>query len=299
MFADAEDIHGEYAKPWPYAIPICTAAGNPPPGWAACLPGPKTDPWLYHYFTDTPAANQGIEGRGGAWYIGRAAAAFRMGNPTAAAMFLSCFSHGIEDRSAPYHNFGGYEAERSAIDAKYKLTATCKAHRPSDNACFVKFWAANDGGIDVAIPGYEPLLLGANVSEIGAVIGGRMEEISAGSRELTLAPGGFIEQHLKDTTWWQDGAVPSPATRAVMGRMAQLSTRLVADAWYTAWTLSQVITSTLQQNEHERAKVAEGGRDGGSTEKAAQGGNEEEWREAVAKAAALDMLETLQEGATA
>jgi hypothetical protein len=66
-----------------------------------------------------------------------------------------------------------------------------------------------------------------------------MEEIAAVSREITLQPGGYIEQHLRDPAWWSDAAVPSDATRAVMGRMAQLSTRLVADAWHTAWALAQ------------------------------------------------------------
>ena len=38
---------------------------------------------------------------------------------------------------------------------------------------------------------------------------------------------------------WSDGAKPSNATRAVMSRMARLSTRLVADAWHNAWALAQ------------------------------------------------------------
>ena len=40
--------------------------------------------------------------------------------------------------------------------------------------------------MDVAVPGYEPLLLGADAAAAGAAVGGRMEEISAVSRELTL-----------------------------------------------------------------------------------------------------------------
>eukprot|EP01050_Picozoa_sp_SAG11_P005559 SAG11_NODE_397_length_9785_cov_3.709581_3_plen_210_part_00 len=201
---------------------------------------------------------------------------------TAAALYLSCFAHGLEDRSSPYHNFGGFEAQRSAIDSRYKLTATCKANRPGDSArCFVLFWASGDDGIDVDVPGYTPLLLGADAAAAGAVIGGRMEEVSASSRELTLAPGGYVEQHLKDPDWWKDGAVPSAATRAVMGRMAQLSTRLVADAWYTAWVLSQ------QNASHANA-------DGGSRAGTAgdDAADEGQWRAAVAKAAAYDRLET-------
>ena len=284
--ADAEDSHGAYTKPWPYAIPVCGAGGKPPAGWAACLPGPKTNPWLYHYFTETPPANQGFEARGGTWYIDRAASALRAGNTTAAALFLSCFAHGLEDRSSPYHNFGGFESQRSAIDARYKLTATCTANRgPGDSArCFVLFWASNDAGIDVAVPGYEPLLLGADAAAAGPVIGGRMEEISAESRELTLAPGGYVEQHLKDPAWWNDSAVPSAATHAVMGRMAQLSTRLVADAWYTAWNLSQ--------HDASRADVASGAaaqRAGAAAD--ADDAHVAGWKAAVEKAAAFDRME--------
>ena len=176
---------------------------------------------------------------------------------------------------------GGFESQRNAIDARYKLTATCTANRPGDSArCFVLFWASSDAGIDVAVPGYEPLLLGADAAAAGPVIGGRMEEISAESRELTLAPGGYVEQHLKDPAWWNDSAVPSAATHAVMGRMAQLSTRLVADAWYTAWNLSQHNTS--------RADVASAGAQRAG---AAADADDARWKAAVEKAAAFDRME--------
>jgi hypothetical protein len=286
VLADAEDIHGEYTKPWPYAIPVCGAGGKPPAGWAACINGPKTAPWLYHYFTETPPANLGFEGRGGAWYIERAAAAFSANDTTAAALFLSCFAHGLEDRSSPYHNFGGFEAQRNAVDAQYNLTATCKAHRPGDSArCFVLFWAPSDGGIDVTIPGYEPLLLGADVAAAGEAIGARMEEISASSREITLAPGGYVDEHLKDQAWWSDAARPSEATRAVLGRMAQLSTKLVADAWNTAWTLSQHNASQANEDRQRVGTVA------GGAVPAADSVDERRWRAAVEKAAAFDRLE--------
>lgn len=237
----AEDSHGQQTLPWPYSIPTCeNTTGKPPAGWAACIDGPRTSPWLYHYFTETPAQNIGFEGRGGAWYLMKASAALRAGNTSDAALFLSCFAHGMEDRSAPFHNFGGYEAERALIDQRYNLTATCKNNIKGSSArCFVLFWACNDADMDVGVEGYQPLVLGATASAAGAAIGARMEEISAVSRELTLQPGGFLDEHLKDPNWWADDAVPSAATKAVLGQMAQLSTRLVADAWHTAWTMSQ------------------------------------------------------------
>jgi hypothetical protein len=42
------EVNGDVAKPWPYAIPVCSAGGSPPAGWSACLPGPKINTWLYH-----------------------------------------------------------------------------------------------------------------------------------------------------------------------------------------------------------------------------------------------------------
>lgn len=279
--ADAEDSRGQYAQPWPYAIPVCDSGGKPPTGWTACLPGPQVNPWLYHYFTETPPLNQGFEGRGGAWYIDRAAAAFRAGNTTDAALYLSCFAHGLEDRSSPYHNFGGFEAQRAAIDTKYQLTATCKAHLGADGArCFVLFWASNDAGIEVTVPGYTPVLLGNDTASAGMVVGGRMEEISAVSRQLTVMPGGYVDMHLRDQAWWNDSAVPSSATRDVMGRMAQLSTRLVADAWYTAWTLSQrpAVSSSVSS-----VRMARNTKSDPEYEK--------RWEAMVSKAAAFDRLE--------
>eukprot|EP01051_Picozoa_sp_SAG22_P016198 SAG22_NODE_2243_length_2799_cov_3.216296_2_plen_381_part_00 len=276
----AEDSRGQQTLPWPYAIPTCeNATGKPPAGWAACIDGPKTNPWLYHYFTETPPQNLGFEGRGGAWYLTHASAALRAGHVSDAALFLSCFAHGMEDRSSPYHNFGGYEAERAAMDQRYNLTATCKKNIKGSSArCFVLFWAPDDGGMDVAVDGYQPLLLGADAASAGMAIGGRMEEISAMSRELTLRPGGYIDEHLKDADWWSDGAVPAAATIAVMGDMAKLSTRLVADVWHTAWAMSKHNASTAPPLPVNNARPA--------TE-----GEEAVWQAAVDRAAELDRQE--------
>ena len=287
---DAEDSHGHYTPPWPYAIPVCDSGGKPPHGWTACLPGPQVNPWLYHYFTEPPALNQGFEARGGAWYIEHAAAAFRAGNITDAALYLSCFAHGLEDRSSPYHNFGGFEAQRTAIDTKYELTATCKAHRADGARCFVLFWASNDAGIDVSVPGYTPILLANDTASAGTVVGGRMEEISAASRQLTVMPGGYVDLHLRDPDWWNDSAVPSSATRDVMGRMAQLSTRLVADAWYTAWTLSQRPASSALTE--PSVELGRGGAGSSGMLSGSDSGYERRWQLAVSKAALYDRLET-------
>jgi len=172
----AEDSAGKPTLPWPYAIPACNPGGLPPGGWAACLPGPVTSPWLYHYFTKTPPQNLGFEGRGAAWFFARAAAALLAGNVKDAALFLSCFAHGLEDRSSPYHNFGGFEKQRDAIDQRYNLTSTCKDNIKGSSArCFVLFWAANDDAMTISVDGYEPLVLGADAATAGAAVGARME----------------------------------------------------------------------------------------------------------------------------
>ena len=61
-----------------------------------------------------------METKGGEWYIAMSAAAFKAGNLTKAMLHLGCFAHGMEDRSSPYHAFGGYEAQRT----KYVLGNT-------------------------------------------------------------------------------------------------------------------------------------------------------------------------------
>ena len=140
----------------------------------------------------------------------------------------------------------------------------------------------NDAGIEVAVPGYTPVLLGNDTASAGMVVGGRMEEISAVSRQLTVMPGGYVDLHLRDQAWWNDSAVPSSETRDVMGRMAQLSTRLVADAWYTAWTLSQrpAVSSSVSS-----VRMARNTKSDPEYEK--------RWEAMVSKAAAFDRLEAL------
>lgn len=162
----------------------------------------------------------------------------REGNATAAALYLGCFAHGLEDRSSPYHAFGGADAVKAAVEAKYNLTATCKANAPpaSTGRCEILFWGANDGNLNLSAAGYTPLVLGTSLDAIGEVVGGRMEAMAAESRELMLMPGGYVDAHLADPGWWNGTA--GQATREIEGRMGTQSTRLVADAWATAWALA-------------------------------------------------------------
>ena len=81
-FCYAQDQNGDYMKPWPYAIPVCGAGGKPPPGNPICIPPPKKNPWLYHYFTQAPADDLAMEGKGAVWYLTKASAAFKAGNVT-------------------------------------------------------------------------------------------------------------------------------------------------------------------------------------------------------------------------
>lgn len=238
----AEDKSGHYTKPWPYAIPDCIS-GQPPQGWSACLPPPHNWTWLYHYFTETPAADLGIEGRGAIWYLEQTTQAFADNNVTKAALHLGCFAHGIEDRSSPYHAFGGFDEQKSAIEAKYNLTAICKSHWPEmppsqRPRCEILFWSPHEPTAkQFDAPGYKPLLLGPTVVAAGTAVGARMAELAATSREIAARPEtGFVASHLNDDQWWLGTA--SNATIVAMAEMGRQSTRLVADVIYTAWVLA-------------------------------------------------------------
>ena len=201
----AEDKAGHYAKPWPYAIPVCESGGQPPQGWSACLPGPQNWTWLYHYFTESPAADLGIEGRGATWYLEQASRAFADHNVTKAALHLGCFAHGIEDRSSPYHGpFGGFDDQKAAIEEQYNLTAICKSHWPEmppsqRPRCEILFWSPHEPTADeFGAPGYKPLLLGPTTAAAGAAVGARMAELAATSREIASRPEtGYVVSHLK------------------------------------------------------------------------------------------------------
>ena len=109
QFCYAENASAAPVLPWPYDIPACSATRT-----TGCLPGPKVESWLYHYFDSTPSANAGIEARGASWYVSKAAAALRAGHVDVAFLHLGCFAHALQDRSSPYHAFGGAAAAKQA-----------------------------------------------------------------------------------------------------------------------------------------------------------------------------------------
>jgi hypothetical protein len=281
----AEDKDERYAKPWPYAIPLCEGpGGKPPPGWTACLPGPRNWTWLYHYFTEPPAADLGIEGRGGVWYLEQASRAFADGNVTKAALHLGCFAHGIEDRSSPYHAFGGFDQQKIAIETQNNLTATCKAHwpemQPSQRPrCEILFWSPTEpSAAEFGAPGYAPLLLGPTAAAAGVAVGARMAELAATSREIAARPGdGYVVSHLQDSNWWM--GTSSNATRTAMSEMGRQSTRLVADVIYTAWVLGNNNTTDTRIVASSRRNTTMAG---------ASSRSEEDWAKAVERAAEQD-----------
>ena len=239
------------------------------------VPGPQNWTWLYHYFTEPPAADLGMEGRGAVWYLEQASRAFAGGNVTKAALHLGCFAHGIEvrsstafrlfrnstvfstiylstdfhfdaqHRSSPYHAYGGFDKQKIAIETQHNLTGICKAHwpemQPSQRPrCEVLFWSPKEP-TDFGTQGYAPLLLGPSAAAAGAAVGARMAELAANSREISSRPGdGYVVSHLQDKQWWLGSS--SNATRAAMSEMGRQSTRLVADVIYTAWALGQNTT---------------------------------------------------------
>ena len=229
-FCYAEDEEGRFAKAWPYAIPVCVAGtSTPPPGWQVCIPGPKTNPWLYHYFQQPPASDLGMEGRGGAWYIQQAAEAFRDKNVTKAALHLGCFAHGIEDRSSPYHAFGGFAAQRTAVETAHNLTAICTSHWPQMQPierprCEILFWGATEPSLQqFNTPGYQPLLLGADPTAAGAAVGARMEALAAASREICARPvSGYVATHLTDDNWWLGNSSAGPTAAITRKHMKRI-----------------------------------------------------------------------------
>jgi len=92
-------------------------------------------------------------------------------------------------------------------------------------------------------------------------------------------PGGYVDSHLKDAQWWTGNA--SAATKGVMGQMAQLSTRLVADAWHTAWALAASNSTASDSSKPDENPIKAG----------ADADAEAQWQLAVDRAAAFDRQE--------
>jgi len=193
------------------------------------LPKPESGPvWLYHYFGFAVAESRARYARGAKWYFERIIEAFRDGRPEDAAQFAGSFAHTIEDRSSPWHAWDGYDAERKTIEARHNLLTALHYGRSA-------FWALQDREADPGIAGYKPKLLGATPDEAAKAVARRMEAITDQARTMFADPAGFLGAHLKDD--WQN-AVSSPSTDAAMSEIAKLSTRLVADMFFTGYKLS-------------------------------------------------------------
>ena len=63
---------------------------------------------------------------GAAWALQKAVAALRAGNAFDAALFLYGLGHGVEDRSSPYHAWGGDRAAQHAADLKYGISVQAR-----------------------------------------------------------------------------------------------------------------------------------------------------------------------------
>ena len=193
------------------------------------LPKPESGSvWTYHYFSFPVAESRARYARGAKWYFKRMIEAFRDGRPEDAAQFAGSFAHAIEDRSSPWHAWDGYTAERKAVEARHNLL-TASRHGVS------MFWALQDREADADIAGYKPKLLGATPDEAAKTVAHRMEAITDQARTMLADPAGFLGAHLKDD--WQNTA-SSPPTDAAMSDIARLSARLVADVFFTGYSLS-------------------------------------------------------------
>jgi len=193
------------------------------------LPVPESGPvWLYHYFGSSVAESRARYARGAKWYFERIIEAFRDGRPEDAAQFAGSFAHAIEDRSSPWHAWDGYVAERKTIEARHDLLTALRRGMSA-------FWLLQDREADPGIAGYEPKLLGATPDEAAKAVAHRMESVTDQARTMLADPDGFLGAHLKDD--WQNAA-SSPSTDAAMSEIAKLSTRLVADVFFTGYKLS-------------------------------------------------------------
>ena len=250
--------HGPW-QPWPYDIPACAPGVS-----TGCLPGPVQNTWTFHYFDFDAPENLRRATAGAGWVLANAAAAFRAGNADQAALYLTVMAHGIEDRSSPYHAWGGNRTSQAAADTLYNISATCSKLCPSPASCggntcrpdlhCLLFWALDDGGPDrigsrspksstnMYCPAnrgqaYTPRVLGQSVASAAVAIGQRMEQQALDAQAIMLRPRtGYIASHLRDN--WTFG-LSSPATDAVIGEMGLLSSKLAADVWVTAWSLSR------------------------------------------------------------
>ena len=204
---------GRYAVPSPYGVPADPNGGD----------------WGYHYFSFSEAENLARATRGGQWYFEKMQSAFRDNRPADAAQLAASLAHAIEDRSSTVHAWDGYGALRAKVEARYRVDSEKKFGMSV-------FWFIDDKGVDASIGDYQPRLLGTTPAAAGRQLAQRLQRVSKNSRIILSHQDGYVGPHLKDD-WKNAGS--SPATDAAMSRMAQESTRLTADMFFTAYSLAQ------------------------------------------------------------
>ena len=177
-----------------------------------------------------PAADQAIHARGAPFYLTQKPS----GNVTKAIaiLLLGCFSHGVEDRSSPYHAYGGFDTAKAAVEAD---TASPPSVTRTKLRCGLASAGAARSGSRTepstegfGAPGYAPIVLGNTAAAAAAAVGARMEALAAGSREIAARPEtGYLAEDLQDPGWWLGNS--SAVTTATMAETGKQSTRLVAD----------------------------------------------------------------------
>jgi hypothetical protein len=214
----------------------------PPVAWADPDRDPKLPrPWTYHYFTrPVEEVNRAFAEAGARWYFSRIAEAFREGNFVAATEYCGAFAHAIEDRVSPFHVWDGYAEEREALEdslAEHGLQSP-EGSRGGDPKGTSLFWGLDGPRMKADLSGYEPKTLGKSVDEAAAVFAGKLFENREFAKAVYTDPEGFLSAHLADDWRATSG---SPETDLHLSKIASHNARLVADVFYTAWSLAGAV----------------------------------------------------------
>lgn len=211
----------------------------PPIAWADPDRDPKTPrPWTYHYFTQrSEEVNRAFAGAGARWYLSRIAAAFREGRDAEAAEYAGAFAHAIEDRVSPFHVWDGYTEEREALEDSFageglQAPEGSRNNKPENSSLF---WGLDGPGMKADLSGYDPKVLGATLEEAAETFTARLFEGREFAKSVYTRRDGFLAAHLADDWRNQKGG---PETNRFLSEVATENARLVADVFFTAWSLA-------------------------------------------------------------
>lgn len=194
-------------------------------------------PWTYHYFTRPEKVSRAFVEAGARWYFTKISEAFRAGDFVAAAEFCGAFAHTIEDRASPYHVWDGYEKEREALENSLSAEGLQKpdGSRGGNPKNASLFWNVDGPQMKPDMANYQPVVLGKTAEAAAAAFTARLSESREFAKSIYSDRKGFLAAHLADD-WRGRGA--SDETTQHLTKVGTHSARLLADVFFTAWTLS-------------------------------------------------------------